>query len=372
MSALAVKTNLLNLTRSELERFFADLGEKPFRATQVMQWIYQLGADEFSVMTNLSKGLRQRLDEVATITLPTLIADHPSADGTRKWLFQLDSGNSIESVFIPEEGRSTLCISSQVGCALACSFCSTARQGFNRNLTTAEIVGQLAVATRLLGLPDRGERSVTNVVLMGMGEPLLNFDAVMAALEIMQDDFAFAISKRRLTLSTAGVVPALARLADYSDVSLAVSLHATNDTLRNELVPINQKYPIAELLEACRQFLAQMPNRRRITFEYVMLDGVNDRDSDARALIRLLQSIPAKINLIPFNPFPHAPYRCSPPERIEQFKAILMAAGLVTMTRKTRGDDIAAACGQLVGTVMDRTRRSGRYAAAIPQPEPTP
>ncbi|QEP42126.1 23S rRNA (adenine(2503)-C(2))-methyltransferase RlmN [Ectothiorhodospiraceae bacterium BW-2] len=362
---LADTTNLLTLPRNELADFFVAMGEKPFRATQVMKWIYQLGVSDFNEMTNLSKGLRQRLAEVANLTLPKVVLDAPSMDGTRKWLLELEDGNCIEMVFIPEEGRGTLCVSSQVGCSLACSFCSTARQGFNRNLTVAEIIGQLVVATRLLGLPERGERSVTNVVLMGMGEPLLNFESVVRAMSLMQDDFAFAISKRRLTLSTAGVVPAIVRLAEVSDVCLAVSLHACHDALRSELVPLNRKYPLAQLMGACRDFLAKMPPRRRITFEYVMLDGVNDSDADAKALIGLLETIPSKINLIPFNPFPHAPYRCSPPERIERFRQRLMAAGIVTMTRKTRGEDIAAACGQLVGEVNDRTRRSRRLSGEL-------
>ncbi len=353
-----MKTNLLDLNRQDMEAFFTSLGEKAFRASQVMKWIYHHGIDDFDAMSNLSKVLRDRMTEQAEVRLPEVAVDMPSRDGTRKWMLRLADGNSIEMVYIPEKDRSTLCVSSQVGCALNCSFCSTARQGYNRNLTTAEIIGQVVLATRLIGLPqNKGERVITNVVLMGMGEPLLNFDNVVKAMELMQDDYAFGISKRRVTVSTAGVVPAIDELREAIDVSLAVSLHAPDDELRNELVPINRKYPIAELLAACRRYCAGVPHRR-ITFEYAMLEGVNDSPEHARALLRLLRGTPSKVNLIPFNPFPGTAYRRSSQEAIDGFREILMAGNLITVTRKTRGDDIAAACGQLVGEVQDRTRRS--------------
>ncbi len=312
-------------------------------------------------MTNLSKALREKLTAIAEIRLPEVVQDHPSSDGTRKWLLKVDEINHIEMVYIPEADRSTLCVSSQVGCTLACSFCSTARQGFNRNLTTAEIIGQIALASRIVGIPDnKGQHAITNVVLMGMGEPLLNLENVGPALELMQDDLAFGISKRRVTVSTAGVVPGIDALREQSDVSLAVSLHAPNDELRDQLVPINKKYPIKELMAACKRYVAGKA-RRRITFEYVMLAGVNDSDEHARQLVKILRSVPAKVNLIPFNPFPDAPYECSSNNRIHAFREIIMQAGIITVTRKTRGEDIAAACGQLAGKVKDRTRRSERF-----------
>jgi 23S rRNA (adenine2503-C2)-methyltransferase len=355
------KTNLLGLDRKGMESFFASLGEKPFRATQVMKWIYHFGLSDFEAMTNLGKELRARLAEVAEVRLPEVVVDQPSRDGTRKWMVRLDGDNSVEMVFIPDGERGTLCVSSQVGCTLACSFCSTARQGFNRNLTAAEIVGQVALASRLLGIPEnKGERVITNVVLMGMGEPLLNFDNVMTAIEVMQDDFAFGISKRRVTLSTSGVVPGIDAMCDVTDVSLAISLHAPNDALRDVLVPINRKYPIKELLAACKRY-ANEATKRRVTIEYVMLAGVNDSTDHARELVKILRHVPSKVNLIPFNPFPGAPYQCSSAAVIERFRAVLNDAGIVTVTRKTRGDDIAAACGQLVGQVQDRTQRSVRF-----------
>jgi len=354
------KTNLLDLSREEMASFFRELGEKPFRATQVMKWIYHHGIDDFAAMTDLGKKLRERLEACAEVRLPELAADLPSRDGSRKWVLRLADGNSVEMVYIPDRERSTLCVSSQVGCSLNCSFCSTARQGYNRNLSTAEIIGQVALATRLIGLPEnKGERVLSNVVLMGMGEPLLNFDNVVRAMALMQDDLAFGISRRRVTLSTAGVVPAIDRLREVSDVSLAVSLHAPDDALRDQLVPINRKYPIAELLSACRRYLVGKPHRR-ITFEYVMIEGVNDSPEQARALARVLAGTPAKVNLIPFNPHPGSPYRRSSQEALDRFRDILMARDLITITRKTRGDDIAAACGQLAGVVQDRTGRSRR------------
>jgi 23S rRNA (adenine2503-C2)-methyltransferase len=357
----SARINLLGLTRQDMEAFFTEMGEKAFRASQVMKWIYQFGVDDFDAMTNLSKSLRERLKESAEVRLPEVVADHPSADGTRKWLLKVDEINHIEMVFIPEGERSTLCVSSQVGCTLACSFCSTARQGFNRNLTAAEIVGQVALAARIIGLPEnKGERVITNVVMMGMGEPLLNLENVVKAMDLMQDDLAFGISKRRVTLSTAGVVPGIDELREQSDVSLAVSLHAPNDELRDVLVPINKKYPIKELIAACKRYVEGKPHRR-VTFEYVMLAGVNDSIEHARQLVKVLRSVPAKVNLIPFNPFPGAPYECSSLEAINAFREVIMQAGIITVTRKTRGEDIAAACGQLAGKVKDRTRRSERF-----------
>ncbi len=358
------RINLLDLDRAGLERFFADIGEKPFRAKQVMQWIHQRGVTDFAQMTDLSKTLRARLAECATVDLPEVSVDQRSKDGTRKWLLHMDGvENAVECVLIPEDKRMTLCISSQVGCSLNCSFCSTAKQGFNRNLSTAEIIGQLYLAHHAL-LADEREGGITNVVMMGMGEPLLNYDAVMRALNIMCDDFAYGLSKRRVTISTAGVVPAIRRLHEDTDVSLAVSLHAPDDELRSQLVPLNRKYPIAELLDACRQYVSEH-NRRRITFEYVMLKGVNDSLDHARRLVKLLRGIPSKLNLIPFNPYPHALYECSDQATIDRFRDFVVGKGIVTVTRKTRGDDIDAACGQLVGKVKDRSRRSQKHQISI-------
>jgi 23S rRNA (adenine2503-C2)-methyltransferase len=352
------KINLLAFDRKAMEDYFRSIGEKPFRAVQLLQWIHQRGVTDFAQMTNLSKALRARLEELCEVRPPQIVLDQRSADGTRKWLLQVDEQNRIETVFIPEEGRGTLCVSSQVGCALECSFCSTAQQGFNRNLGVAEIIGQLWVAVRELGDAAR----ITNVVMMGMGEPLLNFNNVVSAMELMMDDFAYCLSKRRVTLSTSGVVPALDRLGEVTDVSLAVSLHAPDDALRDELVPINKKYPIKELLAACKRYVGP-DNRRKVTMEYVMLDGINDTPAHARALVKLLSSVPSKVNLIPFNPFPNSRYRCSSRETITRFSEILQAAGLITTTRKTRGEDIDAACGQLVGRVNDRSRRHIRLQA---------
>ena len=349
------KTNLLNLQRKDLEAFFAEMGEKPFRVAQVMKWLYHERVTDFAAMTNLSKDLRQRLAECAEIRLPQVALAQASADGSHKWLLRMDSGNCIEMVFIPEPERGTLCVSSQIGCALDCTFCATAQQGFNRNLSVAEIIGQVWLASDLLGEQRNGARRITNIVLMGMGEPLLNFNNVVAATALMQDDWAFGISKRRVTLSTAGVVPALYRLREVSEISLAVSLHAPNDALRNQLVPLNRKYPLAALLAACRNYIANRP-QRRITWEYVLLAGVNDSASHAAELAALLRDIPSKINLIPFNPFPNTRYQCSSPAAIDRFHAILLAHGLTVITRKTRGADIAAACGQLAGQVQARNR----------------
>jgi 23S rRNA (adenine2503-C2)-methyltransferase len=353
------RQNLLGLDRKGLEAFFVTTGEKPFRASQLMQWIYQRGVTDFAAMSDISKGLRARLGEIAEVRLPETLREQASRDGTVKWLLRLEGGNAVETVFIPETGRGTLCISSQVGCTLNCSFCSTGRQGYYRDLTTAEIIAQVLIAQHALIRRGLGERPVTNVVLMGMGEPLLNFDNVVRAIRLMLDDHAFGLSKRRVTLSTAGVVPMLDRLRETCPVSLAVSLHATTDALRDELVPLNRKYPLRELLDACRRYVDCQP-RRRVTFEYVMLKDVNDGLADARALVRLLRDVPAKVNLIPFNPFPGTQYLTSGQDAIDRFRDVLMQAGIMTVTRRTRGDDIDAACGQLAGKVMDRTRRSER------------
>lgn len=349
------KVNLLNFDRQALQKWFAQLGEPSFRAVQLIKWIHQRRIIDFDRMTDLGKPLRARLAEIAEIRLPTAVFHRRSADGVRKWLLTIDGDNAIETVFIPELSRGTLCVSSQLGCPLACTFCSTGQQGFNRNLTTAEIAGQLLFVTQALeadGVTDR----VTNVVFMGMGEPLANFTSVLRASNLMVDEHAYNLSRRRVTLSTSGIVPALYRLAEVSRISLAVSLHAPDDALRDELVPINRKYPIAELLAACRNYVERTPHHR-ITWEYVMLDAVNDTEGHAQALVRLLKGIPSKVNLIPFNAFPGAGYRCSPPQRIARFAELLQRAGYITTVRKTRGEDIDGACGQLVGQVRNRMRR---------------
>lgn len=358
--------NLLDFDVDGLTAWFAQLGEKPFRARQVLRWMHRAGCDDFEQMTDVAKSLRAKLVAEAEIRGPLPVRDSIAADGTRKWLLGVDGnevgqGNAVETVFIPEANRGTLCVSTQVGCALECSFCSTGRQGFNRNLTTAEIVGQLWHANRALGavrVPggEDSERVISNVVLMGMGEPLANFDAVVAALKLMLDDHGYGLSRRRVTVSTSGIVPAMDRLRETVPVALAVSLHAPDDTLRDQLVPLNRKYPLTELMAACRRYLANAP-RDFITFEYVMLDGINDSETHAKALLRLVSDVPSKFNLIPFNPFPGSGYRRSPPERVRRFQEILMEAGVVATVRKTRGDDIDAACGQLAGQVQDKTRR---------------
>jgi 23S rRNA (adenine2503-C2)-methyltransferase len=350
-----LKTNLLDLDRAGLTDFFSARGEKGFRAAQLMKWVYGQGVTDFEAMTNLGKGLRADLRACAELRMPPVVCDHLSDDGSRKWLLQLDDGNCIETVYIPEAERGTLCVSSQVGCMLNCSFCSTAQQGFNRNLSSGEIIAQVWVAARALGQTVDAERHISNVVMMGMGEPLLNYDNVVRAMGIMLDDYGYGLSKRRITLSTAGVIPAIERLRQDCDVSLAVSLHAPDDLLRDQLVPLNKKYPIRELLDACKAYAGE--GRRRVTFEYVMLAGVNDSDAHARRLVRCLEGVPAKINLIPFNSFPATRYRRSPGKRIQRFFEILNQAGVVTITRRTRGDDIDAACGQLAGQFQDRTRR---------------
>ena len=357
MSEVA-KTNLLDLDRAGLVDFFTRQGEKSFRATQVMKWIYGQGVTDFESMSNISKGLRADLQDWAEVRLPEVVSDHLSDDGSRKWLLKMADGNCIETVYIPEADRGTLCVSSQVGCTLNCSFCSTAQQGFNRNLTTGEIIAQLWVAASALGQTVNSDRLISNVVMMGMGEPLLNYDNVVRAMGIMLDDYGYGLSKRRITLSTAGVIPMLKRLREDCDVSLAVSLHAPDDLLRDQLVPLNKKYPIRELLDACKAYVGE--GRRRVTFEYVMLAGVNDSDTHARQLARVLEGVPAKVNLIPFNPFPETRYQRSSNNRIHRFFEILNGAGIVTITRRTRGDDIDAACGQLAGQFQDRTRRRER------------
>jgi 23S rRNA (adenine2503-C2)-methyltransferase len=364
-----MSVNLLGSGRQELTAYCETLGEKPFRAKQLMHWIHQSGADHFGGMTDISKGLRERLAAQAVITAPTVLRDTVAADGTRKWLMDVGTGNAIETVFIPEAHRGTLCVSSQAGCALACSFCATGRQGFNRNLDVAEIVGQLWWANKCLGGFARhatGERAISNVVMMGMGEPLANFDNVVGAMRLMLDDDAYGLSRRRVTLSTSGLVPALDRLRDACPVALAVSLHAPNDALRDELVPINKKYPIRALMAACLRYIEKAP-RDFVTFEYVLLEGVNDSVAQAHELVRTVADVPCKINLIPFNPFPASGYTRSPAQAVARFRDVLLRADLVATTRKTRGDDIAAACGQLAGQVADKTRRQQQHLQRVAQ-----
>jgi len=396
-----MSANLLDFDLRGLTDFCASIGEKPFRARQVFRWIHQLGESDFGRMTDLAVSLRARLAEIAVVQAPAVTSESSAADGTRKWLLSVGTGNGIETVFIPEVSRGTLCISSQVGCALECSFCSTGRQGFNRNLTTGEIIGQLWWASKVLnqGRPDANpsrERIISNVVMMGMGEPLANFDNVVAALYIMLDDHAYGLSRRRVTVSTSGIVPNIDRLRAACPVALAVSLHAPTDELRDVLVPINRKYPLRELMGACRRYVRSMPAetltgedgsadevataneipstlaqkwkrdgapRDFITFEYVMLDGVNDQVGHARELVALTRDVPCKFNLIPFNPFPNSGYRRSESGQIRAFQEVLMAAGLIATVRKTRGEDIDGACGQLAGQVIDRTRRRLRREA---------
>ena len=359
------RVNLLDFSAAGLADFVAGLGEKPFRAKQLTRWIHHFGADTFDAMTDLAKNFRSKLADVAEITPPAVLRDSTSADGTRKWLMDVGSGNAIETVFIPEEKRGTLCISTQAGCAVNCRFCSTGKQGFNRNLSVAEIIGQLWWAERELkkarGIAPDGERVISNVVLMGMGEPLLNYEPTIAAISLMLDDNAYGLSKRRVTLSTSGVVPFMDKLGHDMPVALAVSLHASNDALRDVLVPLNKKYPLAELMAACQRYLRFAP-RDFITFEYVMLKDVNDALQHARELVALTRNVPCKFNLIPFNPFPQAGLERSPMPRIKAFAGLLSDAGIVTTIRKTRGDDIDAACGQLAGEVQDRTKLAQRGA----------
>lgn len=353
---MSVPVNLLDFDRKSLAEYFSTQGEKTFRATQLFQWIHHFGITDFDQMSNLSKPLREKLANTTVMEFPEIVTEQLSKDGTRKWVLKLKDNNCIEMVFIPEDDRGTLCVSSQVGCALNCSFCSTGKQGFSRNLSTAEIISQVWIASR--------KESVTNIVMMGMGEPLLNFDNVVKAMDIMMDDFGYGLSKRRVTLSTSGIIPAMKALSEISDVSLAVSLHAPTDELRDILVPINKKYPLSELMAACKTFFEDEP-RRKITFEYVMLENINDKKQHAEQLIRLLQDVPAKVNLIPFNPFPYTQYKRSSQSTIDNFRDILKRAGLITVTRKTRGEDIDAACGQLVGKVNDKTRRREQYEKEV-------
>lgn len=356
--------NLLDFDAEQLADFFAQIGEKPFRARQVMRWIHRFGQAEIESMSDLSKDLRAKLVAAgALVQAPSVMTDSTAFDGTRKWLLGVGAANGIETVFIPESGRGTLCVSSQVGCALECAFCSTGRQGFNRNLTVAEIIGQLWWASRALGAVHGGERLISNVVMMGMGEPLANFDNVVAAMKIMLDDHGYGLSRRRVTLSTSGLVPAMDRLAAQLPVALAVSLHAPDDDLRNRLVPINKKYPLKELMAACKRYIRVAP-RDFVTFEYVMLEGVNDSVEQARQLVTLVKGVSCKFNLIPFNSFPDSGFSRSSPARIDAFRDVLMREGLITTTRRTRGDDIDGACGQLAGQVQDRTQRKGRRAMA--------
>ena len=398
-----MKQNLLDFEPAAMIAWFAENGEKPFRAKQVLRWIYKDGESDFDAMSDLAVSLREKLKQIACVQAPKVVREELSDDGTRKWLLDMGTGNAVETVFIPEADRGTLCVSTQAGCALDCAFCSTGKQGFNRNLSTAEIIGQLWWANHELGrasdtlprsgrlreeaqaalpAPDgsaapcpgrhtpssgsgqAGNWQISNVVLMGMGEPLLNFDHTVSALRLMLDDHAYGLSRRRVTVSTSGIVPAMDRLRDECPVALAVSLHAPNDKLRDVLVPINQKYPLKELLAACKRYLEKAP-RDFITFEYVLLDGVNDSEQHARELVRLVRGVPCKFNLIPFNPFPLTHYRRSRPEAIQRFRDVLVQADIVTTTRKTRGEDIAAACGQLAGQVRDKTRRTVQRSIGI-------
>ena len=358
-NAPAKKINLMDLTRQQMREFFKELGEKPFRADQLVKWIYHFGEDNFDNMTNINKKLREKLKAVAEIKAPEVAVEQRSADGTIKWAMQVGE-QQVETVYIPEADRATLCVSSQVGCALACTFCSTAQQGFNRNLTVSEIIGQVWRASKIIGnFGVTGIRPITNVVMMGMGEPLLNVANVVPAMEIMLDDFAYGLSKRRVTLSTSGVVPALDNLSKMIDVALAISLHAPNDELRDEIVPINKKYNIKMLIDSVNRYLSvSNANHGKVTIEYVMLDHVNDSVEHAHQLAEVLKNTPCKINLIPWNPFPEAPYAKSSNTRIDRFQKALMEYGFTVIIRKTRGDDIDAACGQLAGDVIDRTKRT--------------
>ncbi len=358
---MAEKIDLLGMDRPALEAFFAELGEKPYRAVQVMKWIHQRGVADFDAMTDISKALRQKLKEIARIKTPRIVTEQKSADGTIKWLLEVDQHNFIETVFIPEKDRGTLCISSQVGCALDCSFCATGKQGFNRNLENWEIISQMWVATKALDSDPKRNRRITNVVFMGMGEPLLNVTHVFPAANILMDDNAYGLSKRRVTISTAGVVPAIDKMSRELDACLAVSLHAPNNALRDELVPINQKYPLEVLMPALHRYVEASSHKKHIVIEYVMIDGVNDRLEHAEELLALLKGLPCKVNLIPFNPFPGSSYKRSSNNQVHRFQRVLLEAGQNCTIRKTRGDDIDAACGQLAGKVKDRTGRQQKY-----------
>ena len=364
---VAEKTNLLGKTREEMEAFFLSLGEKKYRAHQMLKWIYIHQVDDFELMTDVGKALREKLRQVAEIRPPEILHEGISRDGTRKWVFKVDGGGAVETVFIPDGRRGTLCVSSQVGCSVDCSFCSTGKQGFQRDLSSAEIIGQVWLASRSFGpRTNLGQHPITNVVMMGMGEPLLNFVNVVRAMKLMKEDLAYGISKKRITLSTSGVVPMIDKLSDELDVSLAISLHAPNDELRNQLVPLNRKYPLADLLAACKRYSEKIPHKHKsITMEYVMLKGINDKPEHARQLVKLMRNLPVKVNLIPFNPFPHAGYERSERNDILAFHKHLNDNGLLATIRTTRGDDIDAACGQLVGDVVDRTRRSERWRKEV-------
>ncbi|HEX5960257.1 MAG TPA: 23S rRNA (adenine(2503)-C(2))-methyltransferase RlmN [Rhodanobacteraceae bacterium] len=364
MTATNVRANLLDFDRDGMRDFFAGLGEKPYRADQVMKWIYHRLESDFGAMTDLGKSLREKLPEVAVVAPPKALVDTVSSDGTRKWLLGMDAGNAVETVYIPEPTRGTLCVSSQIGCGLNCTFCSTGAQGFNRNLAASEIIGQVWHAARQLGNVTHQQRRITNVVMMGMGEPLLNFDNVVKAMSLMRDDLGFGLASKRVTLSTAGVVPMIDRLGEVADVSLAVSLHAPNDELRTQLVPLNKRWGIDELLDACARYAARKP-RATITFEYTLMRGVNDTPVLARQLVKLVRRLPAKVNLIPFNPFPGTQYERSDETVIRVFQTILLNAGVQAMVRRTRGEDIDAACGQLRGRVADRTRRHAEFQRRI-------
>ena len=356
------KCDILGLSQSQMMSFLGELGEKPYRTSQVMKWLHHRFVDDFSQMTDISKKLQSQFQQIAEIREPEVISEKCSVDGTRKWLMRSRSGSAFETVYIPEESRGTLCVSSQVGCILDCKFCSTGKQGFNSNLTSGEIVGQLRVVKRLLDAQLSGVgRKITNVVFMGMGEPLLNIDQVIPAVSLMMDDLGYGISKRKVTISTAGVVPGIHRLKETTDASLAISLHAPNDELRNQLVPINRKYPIALLLDACRDYALNLGEKRTVTIEYILLDGINDRAEHVHELIKLLQDFPCKINLIPFNGFPGSGFKRPSTRSVRYFQEKLVQAGYATMVRTTRGGDIDAACGQLAGKVADVTRRSARY-----------
>jgi len=359
VNAIENRINLLDLDEAGLRDFFESIGEKPFRAQQILKWVYHHAETDFQAMTDLGIALRQKLSLIAEIKLPEILQEQHSIDGTVKWLIGFNGGNAVETVYIPEPKRGTLCVSSQIGCALNCSFCSTGAQGFARNLTTGEIIGQVWLAAQALGHERNGQRKITNIVMMGMGEPLLNFDAVLPALSLMRSDLGFGFASRRVTVSTAGLVPGIYRLGEHIDVALAISLHSPFDEVRTELVPLNRKYPIAQLMQACRDFVSEK-YKRTVTFEYTLIDGVNDHPEHARKLVKLLRTVPSKLNLIPFNPFPGTRYRCSSQDRISQFQEIVMQGGLIATVRKTRGEDIDAACGQLVGKVLDRTKRSER------------
>ena len=369
MSTDISRVNLLDLDEAGLRAFFVSIGEKPFRAQQILKWVYHHAETDTGAMTDLGIALRQKLALIAEIKLPEIIREQRSSDGTIKWLIGFHGGNAVETVYIPEPKRGTLCVSSQIGCALNCSFCSTGAQGFARNLTCGEIIGQVWLAAQSLGHERNGQRRITNIVMMGMGEPLLNFDAVVPAMSLMRNDLGFGFAAKRVTLSTAGLVPGINRLRETIDVALAVSLHAPVDDVRTELVPLNRKYPIAELMQACRDYVSEK-HKRSVTFEYTLIDGLNDHPEHARKLVKLLRTVPSKLNLIPFNPFPGTQYRCSSEDRITQFQQIVMRGGLIATVRKTRGEDIDAACGQLVGKVQDRTKRSERIKLQMAETTP--